>query len=563
MALNQQNLPTYVNGNQAFAFMGKNDVSKYFSGHMDNASLNMWLEEDPAENYKGMVTLWNQQTKGKPETFLDELVDKKAVLELNGWDGSFTYDIATEERMGCYTEDDMSHQNFAGIDEGIFYIVLSKEYTAGTVLTYDDDEGYQIRVVEDEEVEPTGTGYKHPVQLVTQDKRAYFPAEKLGKGIEYFTVSHSTGEYGTKFAKVEMPDTPPSMKFEFRLGSVQGVESSVTGAAASKSIDRGVVTASTEKYLDAIQGEMADNGWGEFAVRMDLDRNGKPIRSTANIGSTMEMLTHKYLWKLTNTKLLFQNAAEFHGKNGVVRLNEGLWKQAKRGRTITYSRHITRMHIQEAVEYVFRASRLRIEDREITFECGTQAYYDVLNLFQDEVRAQIPQMAMLIGSDSLLPKSPVTGDSLTSLKLGALMFEAVYLPMIGNVRIKLNQAFDDGMRGDRFATGMAPRGKAWTTYSMIIWDASSSKYSNNAEGLPSGTSLVDGGDMGANIYLVKPQGPMMYSGRSTGRFDTRKSSDIMASGKYMEESYFAYNILDVWLKDPTKIVMIEKEKPAY
>jgi len=32
----------------------------------------------------------------------------------------------------------------------------------------------------------------------------------------------------------------------------------------------------------------------------------------------------------------------------------------------------------------------------------------------------------------------------------------------------------------------------------------------------------------------------------------------MSAGKYMAEEYFAYNISDVFIKDPSKIVMIHK-----
>jgi hypothetical protein len=94
---------------------------------------------------------------------------------------------------------------------------------------------------------------------------------------------------------------------------------------------------------------------------------------------------------------------------------------------------------------------------------------------------------------------------------------------------------------------------------MIIFDASSQEYSNNAtSNLPEGTNLAEGGNENANIFLVKPEGPVMYSGRSTGRYDSRRSSDIMSAGKYMAEEYFAYSVADIYVKDPSKIVMIHK-----
>lgn len=564
MAVNQEGIPMIRNGNQAIAFMGGKDVSKYFNGYMDNAALKMWYEKDPMNNHLGMMNFWNQQSKDQSVTFFDTLMKNKNVIEVDGWEGSFTYDIPIEQDYGCYTEEDMSHQEFAGIDESIFYIVLSKEFAAGTVLTYDDTDGMQIIVAEEEEVEPTGTGYKHPVKLVTKNKRAYYPSAKLGKGVQYFDVSHAFGEYGTKFAKVQLPDTPGSHRFEFQLGSPSGVESYFTGKADSYSMAAGAMAVSSKDYLNDIMAEMDSNQWGEFAVRMDLDANGKPKMATANIGATMEFLTQKYLHKLLGTKLLFQRAGEIKSSNGVKRLNEGLWHQIRRGRIIEYGRPggITKLHIAEAAEYVFRNSKMRFENRKIKFKCGTQAYYNVLNLFEDEINSQLSKYALLLGADRVLPKSPVSGSSLQDLALEPITFTQVYLPAIGNVDIEWDPSLDNAGRSDRYSGGMHANGADWTTYSMIIWDASSAEYSNRGEGLPKGTKLVEGGNANSNVFIVKPQGPMTYTGTRNGRYDMTKNRDIASAGQYVGQETWAFSLIDVWLKDPSRFVTIELSKSA-
>lgn len=564
MAVNQEGIPMIRNGNQAIAFMGGKDVAKYFNGYMDNAALNMWYEEDPLKNHLGLMSFWNQESKDQAVTFFDTLMQNKSVLEVNGWEGSFTYDIPIEQDYGCYTEEDMSHQEFAGIDGSIFYIVLSKEFAPGTTLGYDDTDGMQIIVAEEEEVQPTGTGYKHPVKLVTKDKRAYFPAAKLGKGIQYFDVAHAFPEYGTKFAKVQLPDTPGSHRFEFRLGSLMGVESYITGKADSYSTDEGWMTASSTEYLNDIKSEMDSHGWGDFVVRMDIGADGRPNLASANIGSTMEFLTQKYLHKLMGTKLLFQRAGEIKSTNGVIRLNEGLWHQIRRGRIIEYGRPggITKLHIAEAAEYVFRNSKLRYENRRIKFKCGTQAYYNVLDLFEKEVQEQLGRIGLLLGSDRVLPKSPVSGSSLQDLMLEPVTFTKVYLPQIGVVDIEWDPSLDNAGRSDRFSGGMHPNGKDWTTYSMIIWDASSSEYSNRGEGLPQGTSLVEGGNANSNVFLVKPQGPMIYTGTRNGRYDMARNRDIAAAGKYVGQEFFAYSNIECFLRDPSVFVTIELSRAA-
>jgi len=530
---------------------------------MDNASLKTWYEEDPLANHQGLMSFWNQQTRRTTSTLFEDVINNKAVIEVNGQEGRFTYDIPIEEKRGLYTEADMSHQNHAGIDGGIFYIVLGKELAPGTQISYDDFDGVNAVVSEEEEIEPTGTGYKHPVVLATNNKRATFPQEKLARGIEYFVVSHGVSEYGTKFANVNMPDTPGSQRFEFRLGSVMGVEAYVTAKADSVNINSNLATASTVEYKDKLKKEMDANGYGEFAVRMDVGANGPNVAS-ANVGSTMEYLVMKQLNKMTGTKLLFQQAGEVKMTNGVVRFNDGLWRQARRGRIIEYGKPggITEQILREAAEYIFRKSDLDFEYRRIKFKCGTQAYYNVIALFQEQVSRQVAAMAPFLGADRLLSKNPVTGNDLKNLGLEPVRFTNVYIPQLGMVDIERDVSLDYGMRGDRFEKGMHPSGYAHTTHSMIIWDASDQSYSNNEEGIPEGAKLVEGGNSNANIFLVKPEGPMIFSGRATGRYDSRKSSDIMATNKYMAEEFFAYNNSDVWLADASKIVMVELSPKA-
>ena len=560
--LTQNNIPTIRSGNQMVSFMGSKDISKFFKGYMDNASLRSWYEEDPINNHKGMVSFWNKQEKVKrPTGLFDELLESNSVLEVNGQEGSFTYSVPVDQKRGVYTEEDMSNQDVPGIDGSIFYIILSKEYAPNTVLTADTFDGQQIIVSEDEDVIPIGTGYKHPVTLLTDDKSAYYDAADLGKGIEYFVVSHGTAEYGTKFATLDMPDTTGSMKFEFKLGSVLGVESYVTAKANSVSMEDGIMTAKSREYKNMLQKEMDAEGYGEFVARMDIGADGAPQPDSVNIGSTLEYLTEKYLHKLIGTKLMFQSAGEIKTQNGVLRFNEGLWKQARRGRIIQYGRPggITKQHIREAVEYVFKNKYdMQFENRRVKFKCGMQAFYNVLEIFEAEVNQQIGNLSTLLGTDRILPTNPVSGDN-QNLSLEAVRFTQVYIPQIGTVEIEHDASLDYGLQGDRFKQGMHPHGKAHTTYTMVIWDVTNQSYSNNEAAIPEGANLIEGGNFNSNMYLVKPANePLIRSGKMNGRYDSNRSKDIVASNKYMGEEYFAYTGgLDVFMPDPTKIVMIE------
>lgn len=560
MAIQQSGIPTIRNGNQVISFMGQKDVNKYFQGYVDNASLHSWYQEDPVNNHRGLMKFWNNQAPNRIKPIYDDLVDSKSIIEVNGWDGAFTYDVPIEEDRGCYTSKDMSHQEYPGIDGAIFYVSLNKEFAAGTTLTYDVYDGQQFIVSEDEEVQNTGTGYIHPVKLATNDRQEWFNPYRLAQGIEYFAIGHGVSEYGTKLAKLQMPDVVGSMKCEFRLGSTRGVEAYVTGMADSKNL--GGAVAQSKEYLSQIQSDMDTNGYGDFAVRMDLGSDGKPNFKTANIGSTIEFMVQKYLNQLTGTQILFQKAATIKDTNGVIRLNEGLWHQLRRGFIIKYGKPggITQTHIKQAAEYVFRANPdLAYEDRRIKFKCGTEAFENMINLFEKEILAQQNSIAAFLGADRQIP-NPVVGTDRLNLEWKPTRFTAVYLPQIGNVEIERDPSLDKGMMQDRFSQGFHGNQKAHTTYSMIIWDASNQAYSNNRKDLPKGTSLVEGGNRNSNVYIVKPQGAMMHSGMINGRYDMRKSSDIVASHKQMAQEYWAYNNCSVWVEDVSKFVMIELEK---
>lgn len=560
MAINQSGIPTVRNGNQVIAFMGQKDVDKYFRGYMDNASLHSWYSEDPINNHQGLMQFWNNQAPNQVRPIYDDLVSSKSIIEVNGWESSFTFDVPIEKDRGCYTDKDMSHQQYAGIDGAVFYISLNKEFSPGQTLTYDSFDGQQLIVDDSEEVQDTGTGFIHPVQLVSNDRNEYFQSYKLAKGVQYFAIGHGVSEYGTKFAKLQMPDVVGSMKLEYRLGSVRGVEAYFTGMADSKNL--GGAVAASKDYLNEIQNEMDSYGYGDFAVRMDIGANGKPNFGSSNIGSTIEYLVQKQLNKLTGTQILFQKAATIKSSNGVIRLNEGLWHQLRRGFIIKYGKPggITQLHLKQGAEYIFRLNPdLEYEKRRIKFKCGTQAFENMIELFQKEINEQMGNIAAFLGSERQIPNN-VEGKDLTNLSWKPVRFTSVYIPQLGQVEIERDPSLDKGLMQDRFSEGMHGNQRAHTTHSMIIWDATNQLYSNNTQDLPKGTSLVEGGNKNANVFIVKPQGNMMYSGQINGRYDSKKSSDIIASHKTMAQEYWAYNNCSVWVKDVSRFVMIELEK---
>lgn len=551
MNINQENLLFNRNGDQVIMTMKAKDL-KTKGGYHDFSTLTQWYQEDPLKNHLGLQSFFGQQTKVSYPIY-QELLANKAVLEVNGWEGSFTYDTPIESVDELMTVADNSNQEYAGLDEGLFKITLNEELAPGTTLTADAMFGLELAVSDAQPVKAKGDGFEHIVTLNTANRDTWYPSYLLAKGISYYVTGHGTPEYGTDFAKVRMPKTTAYETSEFRLGSVRGAEAYVTGKADS--VNLGGAIAQSKDYQNKLMEE-ADR-LGELMVMMDLDKSGRPIKNTQRIGATMQYLVFRELDRLTANSLLFQRAGTVRTANGNVRYNEGLWHQLRRGKIITYGKPggITREHIKEAAEYVFRQNpdKPTIE-RRIRFKCGTQAYQNVLEIFDEEVNQQLTRLASLRG-DAAYINNPVSGDNY-NLALAPVRFTQVYIKDLGNVEIVEDTSLNRIHLADRLQGGMHDSGHDHTSYSMVIWDVEDAQYSNNKD-LPKGTKLVDGGKKNANIYIVKPEGEFMYWGTENGRYHSDKSSDIVSSSKFMQMGYWAFNNCSVWVKQVEKFVMIE------
>lgn len=556
MSVIQKGHPSLFNGDQVIKFTDAKKV-KSIQGYQDLPSMEAWYKEDPMKRHLGMQKFFGNQA-GTPSGIFPELLSSKSVLEVNGVGGQFTYDVPMIEADYVMTTRDYSHQVRPGVDSSTFKIALSREYTTGDILTNDAEYGQNI-LVTSEPVENSGDSYIHTVTLVSQDKTEYFLPSNLAKGIEYFKLNHAIlGEYGTNYSHVDLPNTVGQMTCEFTLGDLRGVEAYVTGMADMKSFSG--AAASSKDYLSKLQAEA--NKMGELAVIMDVDSKGRTIQSSARIGATMQFLVFKELERLTAQSLLFQRAGTYRSANGVVRLNEGLWHQLRRGKIIKYARPggITKVQIKEAVEYVFRGNPYkRYEDRKIKFKCGLEALHNVLEIFSDEVNAQLSRLPQFMGSDRNIP-NPITGQ-LHDLKMDFVRFTEVYLPQIGYVKLEHDPNLDYMLMQDRLSAGYNGNGRAHTTYSMVIWNAEDQEYSNNAE-MPKGAKVVEGGNSDANVFLVKPEGEMTYWGSSNGRYSINKASDIVSSYKQIGQEFWAWNSCAIWVKDVTKFVMIELAENA-
>jgi len=536
-------------------------------GHFDTTSISDWYKQDPDKNNLGMIKLWGQGAVMSYPIYTG-LLEKKAMLEVDGADGKVYYDVAIKDSGKCVTVRDTSlDYSFAGIDDSVFRLVLNKRYEPGDVLAPSFyKSGVQVIVTDREEIQQVVGGWSLPVTYVTNDKKASYDPQYLKSGRQYFKVAQNIfGEYGTNYGNFDLMDTPTTMKCMFQLGNMSGHEFSVTGRADMRKFSG--ATSQTKDYLDELLSEV--DKYGEFAIMTEATNVGAggQIKKGANLrlGAAMELLLHRAHQKAVNTQFMFQDAAIIPGApgSGVTRLNEGIYKQMRRGKIITYARPMgmTRADVADAMEYVFVNNPLPEEQREAMFSVGKFMMQNFMEIFKEEVKQQNEGLGVWNGADRIIPKSPVSGKSLLELEYAPVRFTKVYLPGIGNVSVKHDPSLDYRPGEDRFISGMHQGGLAHTTYSAVIWDVSSQTYSNNRT-LPTGATLVEGGDNGANVYIIKPQGSMTYWGSENGRYDSMKASDIVSSNKFQMQSWWIYSMVAGLVLDKGRFVIIELDEKA-
>lgn len=561
-----KDVPKTINGDTIVGFMNSKKIKEL--GWADMSSLASWYQDDPNKNHLGMIQLFSNMADYRMPTY-ENFFKTGAVIEVNGMDGKFTYDLPVTKPSGVFTTEDTStFSDYPGIEGAVFPIVLDQPYTKGDVLTYDAMYGEQVIVSEDYEVEQIGDSWKHWVTYVTQNPAAYYPKEKLKAGVQYFKVAHALSEYSEQFSNIENPNPVGTVKCEFELGNHRGVETFYTMYADKKRFS-GAAIKSQDFIKDYVQEQ---EKWGKDAQGRPLDTfmvgnigpNGKVRAETVRIGATLEYLVLLELMKLETYQLLFQKGATITDINGTKRLNEGLWHQKRRGYRIEYSvpNGITRTHIKDAVSYLFQGNKTILpHERRIHFKAGYQAYLNILNLFREEVMMQLDGISQLIGHSTVLPKSPVSGPNLTSLSMEPIMFKQVNIPEIGIISVEHDPALDYLPLTDRQSAGFIADGYAWTSYSLVIEDAASPEYSNAVTSLPANAKVVDGGNLGANEYYIKPAGgENLWWGYSEGRYSPDKASGIVSSMKRLSREFWAHSVSASWVKDPSRYVFIELKR---
>jgi hypothetical protein len=550
-----------INGDAVIGFTSAKELKT--QGWVDSAKVAAYLMDDEGQSHRkhlGMINLF-KTTHNVDIPFMRDLFADSAVMECAEGE-VITYDLpVTRTEVMCYTAQDTSNKyDYPGIDGGVFEIILSQEFTKGDILTYDPQYGEQLMVSSDHEVERVGENFLHYVVYMTNDNRKWYPKDQLIAGIQYMKIGHALAEYDTAFSGINMIKNPAgSITNEFVLGSPRGVETFMTAKAAKmKSPGLNQFTAD---MMDSVQQKLEHLGGKSREMFFIANKAGAKNIDTSSmmIGTTLEYLALMELAMMECYSLLFAKAATIQTSNGVKRVNEGVWHQIRRGKLIKYAKPggITVDHIHEAASYVYKNSTIPVRERVIRFKAGWDAYQNIMQIFREEAVNQLNGIpAGMTGTDAQIDK--VFTGNLDELEMQAVVIKSVMIPGIGKVVVEHDPSLDYQPMSDRFSSGMYGEGKAHTSHSLVMWDASNPEYSNVTSKVKN-ADLVEGGTMKSNIYYIKPEGAHVVYGYEQGRMaDGGQTTNVMTSGlKYMGKTFWATSQSGALVLDTTRYVVIE------
>lgn len=550
-----------INGDTVIGFTSAKQLKT--DGFLDSTKLSTYMMNGEGQSHKkhlGLINLF-ATTHQKSLPFMRDLFAKSAVLEVEPMQ-KVTYDLpVNREKEECITLVDTSGEyDYPGIDLTVFSIVLSEKFTKGDILAYDGYNGSQIMVSNDHDVEQEGEGFRHYVYLSTNDKTKWFPKDKLVAGIRYFKVTNVIGEFETDYSNINLVSEPNgTITCEFALGDPRGVEVGYTMKAGQARRDGMNVLAENTKNKIMTQLDAMGGNKEMFRITtLTPDKKGYYKESTI-VGSTLEYLALMEMSIMEAQSLIFAKGGTFRTGRGTKLINEGVWHQLQRGKRIKYAKPggVTLNHFRQAASYLYANSDIPWQQRRMKFKVGSMMEANILQLFREEalsIASATP--SILTGADSQMNGKLFTGD-LSNLSMNAIQIRNVQIPGIGWIEVELDESLNYQPFADRSSSGFYGNGYAKTSYSALIYDASSPEYSNVSEKVR-GASLVEGGTKNSNIYYVKPEGSHLVYGYEQGRMaNGSQYENVQSSLKHMGRNFWAHSTSAALVLDTTRYVSIE------
>lgn len=518
-------------------------------------------DEAPYTTHLGLITAFNQM-KLVSTPLLNQTELKKNVILINGMRGRFTFTMPFD-LQGIRVIEDINDATISklGIDGQPFEMLLSEDtFATNDIITYDFRDGKQLYIKS--YVGQAGEGHIYEVVLISQNpKQDYFPKDALQPGVEYFKVGNILNEFDQEGSST-LTQTG-ELKFENVFSSHRMVEHKITAYA-----DMLDIPTATGAFQDGIRNYLNPNN-KDFIATFGAYKDGKPIPGSGSYATMAELMMMAELRKMEESQLMWGKGGSVIGsRNQTKTIKNGLYEQLKLGNRYTINRYSLGV-LQRALFGLFaNRTDIKIEDRYVKIQAGQGAYYEILKIFTEQAKG-LPFVNM--GADlNVIRKAQFSNDSVQNLAIGWQVIK-VFVNGVGTIEVEHNPAFDvnTSRKADEPMVGQFPR---WS-YTAAILDVTD-KSATNAAARTKDVEFMEGANQSANIFLVKPKQMVkdrisVIPGRMTGLglFGSTSSSGgrVLAATKEPATTITVDNASEIWVKDPTRTILIEldKTKPLF
>lgn len=519
--------------------------TEFRPGKMTDAnSIYNLFNRDRFSVYKGMISAWNQaKLISTPLYNMTELQNN--VIYVNGAEGEFEFTMPYVLDFPRVLEDVTDPLDLKpGLGGNPFELKLNIDvYKGGDILTYDHRNGVQL-VVTETPVKRDGDGWILEVKVVATDvKRAYFPKSKLAAGTQYMKVGHTTGgEFGKQFSTIN--DDTGMIAMRHRIGAERGVSHTLTSYANMLELPTGASDGLQKAFAKFdLMGKQAVETFGIST------QDGQLVANSGMWAPTVLSLILQELAKIEETQLMWGNGGFIQGAGDkIVMVSPGFYNQLKKGNYYRISKY-TRAIIESILGNLYSHTQIPPTERRTKIKCGLGALNELYKIFAKEL-SDIPFLTRTADIGA------ITGDAM-NLAVGYRVVSFLF-PTAGWVTLEWEPAFDawTTRAADAPMIGAYPV----HSYTAAILDVTDQNYTN-ATKKSDKIAYATGANSGANVFMVKPQARKTTTWGFINGTEHFKGEEFMhgmiSSSLDPQFTIWAKNQSSIWLKDPTRTVLIE------
>lgn len=527
--------------------------------------------------YLGMLKMWQQyHIINTPILNMTELSNN--VIYTNGFGQTLSYTMPGKVALPFAVEDinDVTIEK-VGIARNEFYLVLNtNRFQPGDVLTYDYYDGKQAYVTK--EVEPMGSNWMYTMKLTDENPRAYISRKKLQAGTPWMKVGNvGSSEWITKTSGISQ-DSDTITSFQFQTAySEQAIEHFMTAHAdmieynvnvqntAGIGVDKGIINQYANPHLASVLYML------ETADRSAYDPNNKdqkkvPIKGTGKWMPIIMEYILKEQARMEEMTYMFSKGGTFEDERGTIRkIGVGYYPQIKElGNYYSYSdtKQIPQLVKNMIGDLFYGRTDIPFHERKIRLRMGSGAMIEMQKYFQEQYKMQMP---FPIVSPHPLPGQVLNGDNM-NLRYNGFRFTSFTFAEAGTVEIEFDPSLDwEGTVAQTSYKG----NRSKRNYTIMVEDISDTSVSNALQGTHN--DVKEGFNNGANVVLIKPKAyantRMVYK---VGTYCPDFLRAFVGAGQnthIASHDFDGFKVMrkwagEVWVKDPSRVVLMEMQDEA-